>query len=70
MKGSSNAGRILPAWFLGAFWLAIAAVTAWAGVELLASDEPWHAVLVLPVLLAWYQLRGEFFARRAVEGHA
>jgi hypothetical protein len=55
---------------MAAFWCAIAAVTAWAGVELLATDEPWLAVLVLPVLLAWYQLRGEFFAGRTIDGHA
>ena len=70
MRGSSNPGRTLPSWFMGAFWLAIAAVTAWAGAGLLATDDPWRAALVLPVLLQWYQLRGEFFPPRAIEDRA
>ena len=56
---------------MGAFWLAIAAVTAWAGAGLLATDDPWRAAhWCCRCSCQWYQLRGEFFPPRAIEGHA
>ncbi|MDG3008088.1 hypothetical protein [Paludisphaera mucosa] len=66
----SNAGRTIPAWFMMAFWFLMVAVTAWAAIKELATDDPWLAATALPVLLTWYQLRGEFFPRRSVEGPA
>ncbi|MFN6105689.1 MAG: hypothetical protein ACK5EA_14760 [Planctomycetaceae bacterium] len=49
------------------FWLLIAAVQIWGGLELLASAEPSHALLAVPGLLVWFFGRKNFFAPQVIE---
>jgi len=67
MPTSSRGGRTVPLWIMKGFWLLIAAVQIWGGLELLASAEPSHALLAVPGLLVWFFGRKNFFAPQVIE---